>query len=118
MSRTRSTSTPFSARSVSAILALVIVVPFVSVICAKTTFAESHDGRSLMLRGRPLHTPRAGTRSHHRTYGVQGTQEQQKQKYLDARGIRCSSNSASRKSSSRKVGARGCLPRRGLSLRS
>jgi hypothetical protein len=29
----------------------VIVVPFVSVICAKTTFAESHYGRSLCYEG-------------------------------------------------------------------
>ena len=63
MSRTRSMSGPFSASSVSAILVLAIVVPFVSVICAKTTFAESHDGRSLSYEGEPFHTPRPGTRS-------------------------------------------------------
>ena len=29
----------------------------------KTTFAESHYGRSLAYEGRPFHTPRAGTQS-------------------------------------------------------
>lgn len=51
MSRTRSTSEPFSASSVSAILALANVVPFVLVICVKATFAESHGGRPLGYEG-------------------------------------------------------------------
>jgi putative transposase len=40
-------------------------IPFVSVICAKTTFAESHDGRSLAYEGDPFihhelgHDPRS-----------------------------------------------------------
>src|SRR5580658_7585829 len=55
MSRTRSTSAPFSVSSVSAILVLAIVGSFrVGSSFAKTTFAESEDGRSLCYEGSPF----------------------------------------------------------------